>query len=121
MSRSGETDETGDTYVERLVLGATEHLVRALDLALRRVVALVDLVQVRVRVVVGRSVAQLAGRWVELDADLLLGRERRREIGRLSTNRIIVSDCTEKKERTSNNINSESTIPGPLARVKAEN
>jgi hypothetical protein len=39
----------------------------------------------RVRVVVAGRIAQLdrAGRWVELDADLLLRRERRREIGRL--------------------------------------
>jgi hypothetical protein len=39
----------------------------------------------RVGVVVAGRIAQLdrAGRWVELDADLLLRRERRREIGRL--------------------------------------
>lgn len=74
------------TYVERLVLGAAEHLVRALDLAVRRVVALVDLVEARVRVVVARRVAQLYGarRRVELDAHLLL-RERRREVRRLPT------------------------------------
>lgn len=62
---------------------------RALYLAVRRIVALVDAVQTRVGIVVGRRVAAAAaqldraGRRVELDADLLLGRERRREVGRL--------------------------------------
>lgn len=68
------------------MFGASEDFMSALDLAVRRIVALMDRVEAGVRVVVARRIAQLdrAGRWVELDADLLLRRERRREIGRLN-------------------------------------
>ena len=70
------------TYVERLVLGPAEHLVRALDLV-RWVVVLVDRVE-RVRIVGARRI-ELDGarRRMELDAHLLLRWERRREVRRL--------------------------------------
>ena len=68
------------------MFGASEDFVSALDLAVRRIMALMDRVETGIRVVIARRIAQLnrAGRWVELDADLLLWRERRREIGRLN-------------------------------------
>ena len=74
------------TYIEGFMFCASEDFVSALDLAVRRIMALMDRVETGIRVVIARRIAQLnrAGRWVELDADLLLWRERRREIGRLN-------------------------------------
>lgn len=76
----------------------------ALDLAVRRVMALMDGVETGIRIVVAGRVAQLdrAGRWMEFDADLLLRWEWRREIGRLFSNssaRCEQSEQSDKRER----------------------